>query len=189
MKKLYNLENGDALKAKRKSEKIRRTTLSFYCYAHILNPTFFRDHLYVNLEALDVCGRIYVANEGVNAQVSVPKANFNAFEKMIRSISFFENMRLNIAVDQEAFSFYKLIIKIRPKIVADGLDDATFDITKRGIHVDAPTFNSIAEEKDTVIIDMRNHYESEVGHFENAICPDVETISGIPAHHRRHACR
>ncbi len=176
MSKLYNIENSDALKAKRLLANEERITLSFYAYAKILNPSFFRDHLYIILSELDVCGRIYIAKEGVNAQLNVPALKFDTFEEAIRSISFFEGMRLNIAVEKNKFSFFKLIVKVRPKIVADGLDDESFDVTKKGEHVDAKKFNSLADRDDTILIDMRNHYESEVGHFENAICPDVETF-------------
>jgi len=67
-------------------------------------------------------------------------------------------------------------VKVRHKIVADGLNDETFDAGNRGIHVDAVTFNELIEQKDTVLVDMRNHYESEIGHFKNAVTPDVDTF-------------
>lgn len=176
MQKLYNLENSELLKERRLHEEIPRTTLSFYVYSPILEPEKFRNELYVMLAKLDVCGRIYIAQEGVNAQLNVPSEHFEAFETAIRSIHHFKSMRLNIAVDSNAFSFYKLIIKVRPKILADGLDDSTFDASKSGVHLDAKHFNQLADQEDTVIIDMRNHYESEVGHFDKAVCPDVETF-------------
>lgn len=176
MPKLYNKENSELLKAKRKAERVPRVTLSFYVYAHIKNPEFFRDYLYIKFEELDICGRIYIAEEGVNAQLNVPEENFDRFKSALDEVTFFQNMRLNIAVEKEAFSFYKLIVRIRPKIVADGLNDEAFDVTNKGTHVDAKRFNELADKENTVIVDMRNHYESEVGHFENAICPDVETF-------------
>jgi UPF0176 protein len=83
---------------------------------------------------------------------------------------------LNIAVDDNGKSFFKLNIKLRNKIVADGLDDSTFDVTKRGKHLSAPEVNALLDKPDTIVVDMRNHYESEVGHYKNAICPDVETF-------------
>jgi UPF0176 protein len=67
-------------------------------------------------------------------------------------------------------------VKVRNKIVADGLEDATFDVRNKGIHVDAATFNELIEDPNTVLVDMRNHYESEIGHFKNAITPDVDTF-------------
>ena len=153
-----------------------RLTLSFYQYAKIGNPELFRNYLFVAWDALEVLGRIYVANEGINAQLSLPALKFNAFKEFLDSIYFLENSRLNIALEQDLKSFLKLKVKVRDKIVADGLNDATFDVTNIGVHVDASTFNNLMEDPDTVLVDMRNHYESEIGHFKNAITPDVDTF-------------
>ncbi len=153
-----------------------RLTISFYAYAHIGNTAIFRDHLFISWNELDVLGRIYVAHEGINAQLSVPAENFESFKKHLDSITFLENVRLNIAIEQDNLSFLKLKVKVRHKIVADGLNDATFDVTNRGIHLDAERFNDLIEDPDTILVDMRNHYESEIGHFKNAITPDVDTF-------------
>lgn len=153
-----------------------RLTISFYKYAHILNPKLFRNHLFIHWNELDVLGRIYVAAEGINAQLSVPADNFKQFKSHIDSITFLENVRLNIAIEQDNKSFLKLKIKVRKKIVADGLNDDTFDVTNKGIHVDATHFNELIDDPNTVLVDMRNHYESEIGHFKNAITPDVDTF-------------
>jgi len=173
---LYNNLSGEE-----RAELIRqagkdRLTISFYKYAKIGNPEIFRNHLFVNWNDLDVLGRIYVAHEGINAQLSVPADNFNAFKAHLDSVTFLENVRLNIAVEHDNYSFLKLKIKVRHKIVADGLNDDTFDVTDKGIHVGAKQFNALIEDPDTVLVDMRNHYESEIGHFKNAITPDVDTF-------------
>ncbi len=153
-----------------------RITISFYQYHNIGNPQVLRDHLFLTWNALDVLGRIYVAKEGINAQLSVPAPNFHQFKEQLDSISFLKDIRLNIAREQDNMSFLKLKVKIREKIVADGLNDNTFDVTNKGIHVDAEAFNNLIEDPDTVLVDMRNHYESEIGHFKNAITPDVDTF-------------
>lgn len=153
-----------------------RLTISFYQYAHIGNPIIFRNHLFIHWNALEVLGRIYVAHEGINAQLSVPSKNFLAFKEHLDSISFLNGVRLNIAIEQDNKSFLKLKVKVRHKILADGLNDNTFDVTKKGIHVDAEHFNQLIEDPDTILVDMRNHYESEIGHFKNAITPDVDTF-------------
>ena len=153
-----------------------RLTLSFYAYAHIGNPQVLRDHLFVSWNALDILGRIYVAHEGVNAQLSVPAPKFNAFKAHLDSIAFLKDVRLNIAVEQDNKSFLKLKIKVRNKIVADGLNDDTFDVTNKGVHLSAAEFNALTSQDDTIVVDMRNHYESEIGHFEGAITPDVDTF-------------
>ena len=154
----------------------QRLTLSFYKYARIANPKLFRNHLFIAWNDLDVLGRIYVANEGINAQLSVPSENFDEFKKHLDSISFLENVRLNIAVEQDNMSFLKLKVKVRHKIVADGLNDNTFDVTNKGIHLRAVEFNKLLQDPNTVCVDMRNHYESEIGHFQGAITPDVDTF-------------
>lgn len=153
-----------------------RLTISFYKYAHIGNTTIFRNHLFIHWDALEVLGRIYVATEGINAQLSVPAENFDAFKAHLDSISFLEGVRLNIAIEQNNKSFLKLKVKVRHKIVADGLNDTSFDVTNKGVHVNAKEFNQLIEDPDTVLVDMRNHYESEIGHFKNAITPDVDTF-------------
>ncbi len=155
-----------------------RLTLSFYQYAKIGNPELFRNYLFVAWDALEVLGRIYVANEGINAQLSLPAKKFKEFKEFLDSIYFLENSRLNIAVEQDLKSFLKLKVKVRDKIVADGLNDDTFDVTNIGIHVDASAFNNLIEDPNTVLVDMRNHYESEIGHFKNAVTPDVDTFRG-----------
>lgn len=173
---LYN-----KLSAKERSALIdeagkNRLTISFYQYAKIGNPQVFRDTLFIKWESLDVLGRIYVANEGINAQLSVPADNFNAFKEHLDTISFLNGIRLNIAREQDNKSFLKLKVKVRNKIVADGLDDDSFDVTDIGVHLKAEKFNELIEDPDTVLIDMRNHYETEIGHFKNAITPDVDTF-------------
>ncbi len=153
-----------------------RLTISFYKYAHIGNTQIFRNHLFLEWDMLDVLGRIYVAHEGINAQLSVPAENFEPFKAQLDSISFLKNVRLNIAIEQDNKSFLKLKVKVRKKIVADGLKDKTFDVTNKGIHVGAEIFNELIEDPDAILVDMRNHYESEIGHFKNAITPDVDTF-------------
>jgi UPF0176 protein len=154
----------------------QRLTLSFYAYAHLQNPTQFRNELFLAWNSLDVLGRIYVANEGINAQLSLPADNFYAFKNTIEQYEFMKGIRLNIAVDHDDYSFLKLTIKVRDKIVADGLQDKTFDVTNIGIHLKAREFNELLEDPNTIVVDMRNHYESEIGHFTNAIKPDVDTF-------------
>lgn len=153
-----------------------RLTLSFYQYAKIGNPEIFRNHLFLKWQELDVLGRIYVAHEGINAQLSVPAKNFDVFKEFLDGIYFLKNVRLNIAIEQDSKSFLKLKVKVRDKIVADGLNDETFDVTKKGKHVNAVEFNKLIENPDTILVDMRNHYESEIGHFKGAITPDVDTF-------------
>jgi UPF0176 protein len=173
---LHNRVNNDELKRHMLESDEARVTLSFYQYHNLEDPKRFRDELFLRWRAISVFGRIYIAEEGINGQISVPESQFETFKADMYSIPWLNGTRLNIAVDDDGKSFYKLKIKVRDKIVADGLDDDSFDVTKRGRHLGAEEVNALMDHPDTVVVDMRNHYESEVGYFEGAIRPDVETF-------------
>ena len=173
---LYNkLSKKDRIKLIEKAGE-KRFTLSFYKYELIKNLEIFRNFLFVQFNSIDVLGRIYIANEGINAQLSLPAKNIYLLKKILDEISFLKNVRLNIAIEHDNESFLKLKIKIRDKIVADGLGNDEYDLKNNGIHVNASEFNELLNDKNTIAIDMRNHYESEIGHFEGANLPDVDTF-------------
>jgi len=166
---LHNRVSQVELKKLLYQETIPRITISFYQYFAIADTQQFRDTLYEALNVLQVFGRIYIAAEGINAQVSVPESNYEAFKNYLYAIPQLNVLRLNIAVDDDGKSFWVLKIKVRHKIVADGITDPAFSMEKKGRYVDAVKMNALLQDEDTVVIDMRNHYEFEVGHFENAI--------------------
>ncbi len=166
---LHNLISSEELKQRMLQETEPRTTISFYHYFNIENPVELRNHVYQHLFELKVFGRVYLATEGINAQISVPSNNYEAFKTFLYSIEPLNGIRLNIAVDDDGKSFWVLKVKVREKIVADGIDDPNFNMHTKGKYVDAKQMNQLLEHKDTVVIDMRNHYEYEVGHFENAL--------------------
>lgn len=178
-KRLRNIYSEEELRARLAAETEPRVTFSFYRYAHIGQPEEFRNECYLTWEELGVFGRVYIAKEGINGQVSVPASNFAAYKKTLYSVDFLEGMRLNMAIEAKAPSFLKLKIKVRDKIVADGLSDETFDVTKRGRHLSAPEVNKLLDKEDTIVVDMRNHYESEVGYFEGAIRPDITNFRDL----------
>jgi UPF0176 protein len=169
MAQLHNRVSRRELKERIQNDPTPRTTISFYHYFAIEDPVGFRNKLWKELGELGVLGRIYLAQEGINAQVSVPTANLEKFRQYLYAIKPLEGIRLNIAVDDDGKSFYVLDIKVRKKIVADGIEDPAFDMANRGRYVNADEFNKLTSDPGTVVIDMRNHYEYEVGHFENAI--------------------
>ena len=176
MKKLYNTVERKVLLEKLQQDPIPKTTISFYTYHPIRNPGFFRDYLFIHWSELGVLGRTYIAAEGINAQVSVPDHNKDAFIAHLNSISFLNGVRLNTAVEAHEKAFYVLKIKLRKKIVADGIDDPGFNPAETGVHLGVEAFNRLTDDPGTILIDMRNHYESEVGHFEGAVLPDADTF-------------
>lgn len=176
MSELRNLTSQAKLKERLLTEKTPRTTVSFYQYHPIENPLQFRDELFENLERLGVLGRVYVAGEGINAQISVPTENFERFTDYLYSFDFLDGVRLNVAVDDDGKSFWVLHVRVRPKIVADGIEDPNFSMERKGEYVNAAQFNRLTENPETIVVDMRNYYEYEVGHFENALEVSSDTF-------------
>ncbi|MFV0606715.1 MAG: rhodanese-related sulfurtransferase [Niabella sp.] len=166
---LHNRVSRKELKERILQDTTPRTTISFYCYFKIAEPEDFRNKMYRAFESMGVLGRIYIAQEGINAQISVPTVNLENFKSHLYSYEPLNGLRLNIAVDDDGKSFYVLDIKVRNKIVADGIDDPDFDMENKGKYVNAEQFNTLTDNPETIVIDMRNHYEYEVGHFQNAI--------------------
>ena len=170
---LYNKKSRELLQSELRQESFDRITCSFYRYTQIKDPVFFRDVLYREWKELNVFGRIYIAKEGINAQFSCPKHYWDLFKTSLESHEVLKSIQLKIAV-QDGESFYKLKIKIKDEIVAYGVDEGEYDMSQIGRHLSAEEFNDKLDKKST-IVDMRNYYESEVGRFENAIVPDVDT--------------
>jgi len=177
MHELRNLDCRDKLKERLENDTEPRRTVSFYKYTLIENPQNFRDGLFIKFTGLGVLGRIYVAHEGINAQVSVPEKNFEAFCELLDSFTFLKNLRLNVAVADDGKSFWFLKIIVKEKIVADGIIDETFNVENRGEYLTAEKFNELTDNPETVVVDMRNYYEYEVGHFENAVEIPSDTFS------------
>ena len=174
-KNLFNkLSKQDCIQSLQ-NETFERVTLSFYKYVKLTDLEKLRDALYLKCNELEVLGRIYLSVEGINAQLSLPKFNLEEFKTMLNNYNAFEDIKFKIALEDDRKSFYKLVIKIRDQIVADGLSFNEYDITNVGNHLTAKEWNQEIEN-GALIVDMRNHYESEIGKFKGAICPEVETF-------------
>ncbi|MBL7966619.1 MAG: rhodanese-related sulfurtransferase [Prolixibacteraceae bacterium] len=174
--RLHNIFDSKILKSQLLRETFQRKTISFYRYFILENPQEFRDQIYREWAALNCFGRIYVAREGINAQMSVPEQYFQQFLETLKKYPIFNQIPIKYAIEDNGKSFYKLTIKVRPKLVADGLDDNSFDVTNVGKHLNALEFHELVNSGEHIVVDMRNHYESEIGHFRGAICPEADTF-------------
>jgi UPF0176 protein len=172
---LHNKTDKEVLKQKLRDEPFNRVTLSFYKFIEIADPQLFRDELFVSFSEMQVFGRIYVATEGINAQISVPSPELESFTNYVHNQPLLQGILLNRAIEDDGKSFYKLKIIVKHKILSDGLINNEFDIYNVGQHLDAVNYNKKLSEANTVVIDLRNSYEHEVGHFSGALLPDVDT--------------
>lgn len=167
---LHNRISNAELKLQMLEETESRITISFYKYFYIVDPQQFRDDLYAQFDAIKVFGRVYIAHEGINGQISVPATNMDTFRDILYAADpALDGIRLNVAVDDDGKSFWVLRMKVRNKVVTDGIDDPAFDPSRTGKYLKAKEYNAITQDPDTIVVDMRNHYEYEVGHFENAL--------------------
>ncbi len=170
----YGLNKQEA-REKLHNETFERVTVSLYKYVIIKNPQEMRDYLFNIWTKLDCLGRIYIAEEGINAQMSVPKHHWEEFKTLLYAIPEFTGVPFKIGIHHKT-SFYKLQIKVKKQIVADGLSIQDYDIENVGNHLTAEEWNAAMEDDETIVVDMRNHYESEIGHFDGAVTPQVDTF-------------
>ena len=171
---LFNQKGREQLKTELAEEGFARKTCSFYRYINIDEPQALRDELYKEWFALRILGRVYLAAEGINAQISVPEPHWDQFLETLNSRGVLAKMPLKHAV-QEGQSFFKLAIRVKQELVAYNIPFNQYDMNHVGEHVNAVEFNEALDNPDSIAVDMRNYYESEVGQFKTAIIPDVET--------------
>ncbi len=173
---LSNIYDRATLERRLAAEPFLRRTLSFYRYVRLEDPKALREQLFLEWDALGVLGRVYVAREGINAQISVPQHNWEAFDSALNNWPQFASMPYKFAIEDDGKSFIKLAIKVRHQIVADGLSEDQYDVTNVGRHLSAAQWNELSKEESAIVVDMRNHYESEVGHFKGALLPEADTF-------------
>ncbi|KAF9141266.1 hypothetical protein BG015_001348 [Linnemannia schmuckeri] len=156
-------------------------TLSYYQFRPIPEKEDLLKIQYfflTDLRAMDVVGRIYVSAEGINAQISCPKDRVEDFKAYYATHwPIFDKIRFNPAMS-EGKAFKKLHVRIKGQLVADGIDNSTFDIYNEPTYLTPEEWHNELSSQTTppILIDMRNHYESSIGHFEHAIRPDVTTF-------------
>tara|TARA_B110000467_G_C18337086_1_gene499044 strand:- start:1136 stop:2206 length:1071 start_codon:yes stop_codon:yes gene_type:complete len=170
---LYNKKNKEQLINQLDAEQFNRLTISFYKYVSIEKLSELRDKLYYDWSKLNILGRVYLAEEGINAQISLPDFNLELFQDSLKKINTFKHILIKPAVE-EGISFYKLKIKIKKEIVAYKVKKDEYDMDKTGTHLEPEEFNDMMDKENAIVVDMRNHYESEVGKFQGALCPDVD---------------
>lgn len=175
MFKYANNFDRETLEQRLAKEPFKRMAISFYRYVHLQNVEKLQKELYKEWESLGVLGRIYIAEEGINAQISIPEPNHDAFREAIDARPEFKDIPFKYGL-HDGQAFIKLNIKVKKQIVADGLTADDYDLSNVGNHLEPEQFHEALQDPETIVVDMRNHYESRIGHFEGAITPDVDTF-------------
>jgi UPF0176 protein len=152
--------------------------LAYYVFTEIADPAAEVKRQKEILESLGGKARIYISHEGVNAQLSLPASNAEVYVKWLFEDSRYREAEVKFHEWQE-HAFAKLTVKVRKELVAV---DRKIDLSKRGEYLSPSEWKAKLDQKDdeTILVDVRNNYESDVGYFEGAILPDLETFRGFP---------
>ncbi|WP_186821872.1 rhodanese-related sulfurtransferase [Buchnera aphidicola] len=170
MSNLYNRISKKELKKKMLFNKEPRFVVSFYKYFLIKNTKEFRDEIYKNFYEYNVLGRVYVANEGINAQISIPVKFYFLVKNLLYNFTpELNDLFINKSLNHDSQAFSVLSIKIKKNIVNDGITNPLFNSKNVGIYIKSKQVNTMLNDRKTIFIDMRNSYEYQIGHFPNAI--------------------
>lgn len=153
--------------------------LLYYLYTEIDNPSeFVKEHREL-CEELNLLGRILIAKEGINGTVSGLIEDTNKYMETLQNHPLLKDITFKIDLSNE-HAFKKLQIKEREFLVNLSLDEDINPNELTGDYVSPKEFYERLHDEDTVVIDARNTYEFDVGHFKGAIRPDIETFRELP---------
>ncbi|MFZ3590046.1 rhodanese-related sulfurtransferase [Bacillus sp. DJP31] len=151
----------------------------YYKYGQIDDPEVFVQEHRALCEEIGVKGRIHVAHEGVNGTVSGTTEQTSQYMMAMRQDPRFVDVVFKIE-ESDNHAFKKLKVKVKPEIVHLSLEDDVDPNALTGKHLSPKEFFEAMQDDDVIILDARNTYEYDLGHFKKAIRPDIETFRELP---------
>jgi len=153
-----------------KDESLNYAVVSFYKFQHVANPKCFVQNIKPRLSQIQVKGRVYLNSVGINSQICLPQDNLNQAKQLFEET--YED--IDYRIHYSDFQVFRRL-RVTNKKLVDGMDD-NFDPQKVGKHLSPQQWNQILDQDDqnTVLLDIRNKYEWEVGHFKN--CEDQNLV-------------
>ncbi|MBS0648699.1 MAG: rhodanese-related sulfurtransferase [Verrucomicrobia bacterium] len=157
--------------------------LAYYYFTSIKEPALEVLRHKEFFSTRDIKGRIYISHDGINGQMSASPDAAEEYIEWLRSDSRFKDIEFKIHTYPE-HCFPRATVKVRPQLVAM---DASYDMSKTGVHVSPEQWKKMLEERDekTVLLDVRNDYEWELGHFEGAELPTLEQFREFPTYAKK----
>ena len=154
-----------------------RRVLAFYKFIPVAHPQSLVEELQQLGEQLSVVGTILLAQEGVNGTIV---AETDSLDAMVRALEqAFGAMTFKWSdLDQSGIGFHRFKVRIKPEIVSFGV--AGLDLQNTGEHVNGARWNELLADPEVLVIDTRNHYEIDIGTFENAVSPDTDNFREFP---------
>ncbi|WP_246208519.1 rhodanese-related sulfurtransferase [Enterobacteriaceae endosymbiont of Plateumaris braccata] len=167
----YNKTSNIKLKKIMFKKNEERKILSFYKYFFIKNPLSLCNDIYILFNALDILGRIYISHEGINAQISIPCYFYEIIKNFLYKLHpKLKNLYINLAIEHKKNAFWVLRVIHKKNILNDNIKNFNFlKFNTVGKYLNAFQVNKMIDNVNTIIVDIRNYYEYEIGHFNNAI--------------------
>ncbi|RPK15069.1 oxygen-dependent tRNA uridine(34) hydroxylase TrhO [Priestia endophytica] len=153
--------------------------LLYYQYVKIENPEEFTAEHLAFCKELGLLGRILVADEGINGTVSGTVEQTEQYMKKMYADPRFADMVFKIDEEDE-HAFQKMHVRYRPELVNLQLDEDINPHELTGKYLEPKEFYKQMQDDNTLVIDARNDYEYDVGHFRGAIRPDIRTFRELP---------
>lgn len=160
------------------SQKPYRVLL-YYMYVPIEDPEEFAREHKAFCNELGLKGRILVANEGINGTVSGPVEQTDSYMEAMKQDPRFAEMVFKID-EADGHAFPKMKVRARPELVTLRLEDDVNPNEITGKYLDPKEFYERLQDEDTIVLDARNDYEYDLGHFRGAIRPDIENFRDLP---------
>lgn len=160
-------------------EKETYRILLFYKYVEIEDPETIVDEHLKACKELGLKGRIFIGAEGINGTCSGTIEQTDAYINMMEESKYFQNIDYKID-EADAHVFKKMHVRVKEQIVNLSLEDDINPNELTGNYLEPAEFLEELKRDDVVIIDARNDYEYDVGHFRGAIRPDIRTFRELP---------
>ncbi|WP_409288245.1 rhodanese-related sulfurtransferase [Peribacillus sp. SCS-37] len=160
------------------SQKPYRVLL-YYQYVTIENPEEFTNQHKQLCQELGLLGRILIASEGINGTVSGTVEQTDKYMEVMKNDPRFATMVFKVD-EAEGHAFRKLKVRCRPELVTLRLEDDVNPLETTGEYLSPAEFRKRLEDEDTILLDARNDYEYDLGHFRGAIRPDIENFRDLP---------
>lgn len=153
--------------------------LLYYHYTYIEDLKKFKEEHDLWCKSLNLLGRIYITQEGINGTVSGTVQETETYMQGLKENPKFKGIAFKID-EAENHVFKKLKIKIKNELVNLSLEADVNPLEITGEYLEPIQFYERLSDPDTVVIDARNTYEYDLGHFKGAIRPDIETFRELP---------
>ena len=153
--------------------------LLYYHYTTIEDPAAFSAQHLAMCKEIGLKGRILVANEGINGTVSGTIEQTEQYMANMHADPLFDGIVFKIDA-AEGHTFKKMHVRPRPELVHLGLEEDVNPHELTGRHLSPEQFLAEMQDENTVVLDVRNTYEYDVGHFRGAIRPEVKNFRDTP---------